>query len=413
MIVGAGLAGLVCAANLHRTGVPVLVLEASDGVGGRVRTDVVDGFRIDRGFQVLMTSYPEARIQLDLDALRLGAFEPGAEVRIGTKSWFVADPLRRPGSLWSTLTAPIGSLGDKLAIARLRRRMATEPLEEILARPATSTREHLRGLGFSERIVERFFEPFHGGVLLDRELASSSRMFEFTFACFTRGDAVLPHDGMGAIPRQLAERIPAESLRLDTPIDGLGPDHVVTRAGERIDAAAVVVATDGGTAASLLGRSVPKPQWKGVTLVAFAANSVPLRRKAIVLRGQRDAGPVAHLCVPNRVAPGYAPAGQDLVYCTVLDGDQERGVGSSLEDRVRAQLVAWFGAAAKSWHHLATRRIAHALPELTADPVEQPARLDDGVFVCGDHRDTASIQGAMRSGRRAAEAVIAAHYSES
>ena len=207
-VVGAGLAGLRCARRLHEKGVAATVLEASDGVGGRVRTDRVDEFLLDRGFQVLLTAYPEARDALDYRELELHPFYPGAMVQTGGKLVTVADPFRRRWDGLRTALAPVGSLSDKLKVTKLRRRVTSGSLEELFARPETTTREALAADGFSETIVDRFFRPLFGGVLLDRELGTSSRMFEFVYRMFSLGDAALPTRGMGAIPEQLAGGLP-------------------------------------------------------------------------------------------------------------------------------------------------------------------------------------------------------------
>src|SRR5512132_2229700 len=203
-VVGAGLAGLRCARRLHEQGVEATVLEADDGVGGRVRTDRVEDFLLDRGFQVLLTAYPEATDALDYAKLELHPFYPGAMVRAGGKFVTVADPLRRRWDGLRTVLAPVGGLGDKLKVASLRRQVVAASLEELFARPETTTREALAAHGLSDTIVDRFFRPLFGGVLLDRELGSSSRMFEFVYRMFSVGDVALPTRGMGALPEQLA-----------------------------------------------------------------------------------------------------------------------------------------------------------------------------------------------------------------
>src|SRR3954470_6592948 len=213
VIIGAGVAGLCCALRLQDKNIPCVVLEASDAPGGRVRTDKVDGFLLDRGFQVLLTAYPEAQSLLDYKALRLRTFAPGALVRVQGKLHRVSDPFRQPWTLPSTLLAPIGNLADKLAVARLRSQVRTGPLEAIWTRPETSSLEALRDFGFSPRIIDSFFRPFCGGIFLETELATSSRLLEFVFRMLSEGWAALPAAGMGAIPAQLAARLAPGTIR--------------------------------------------------------------------------------------------------------------------------------------------------------------------------------------------------------
>ncbi|MFL5883007.1 MAG: NAD(P)/FAD-dependent oxidoreductase [Actinomycetota bacterium] len=406
-VVGAGLAGLRCARRLHDQGVAVTVLEAGDGVGGRVRTDRVEDFLLDRGFQVLLTAYPEAAEALDYGRLELRPFAPGAIVRTGGKLVTVTDPFRRRSAGLRTLLAPVGTLGDKLKVASLRRRVVAGSLEELFARPETTTREALAADGFSDTIVDRFFRPLFGGVLLDRELGTSSRMFEFVYRMLALGDVSLPARGMGAISEQLAGGLPADRVRLGRRVTAVGDGSVLLADGERLPARAVVVATDGPTASGLLGGEPPAPASVAARCLYFAADTAPVDEPVIVLDGDGD-GPVNSLCVPSAVAPGYAPPGAALVSAAVLD---RPGLprGPDLEAAVLGQLADWFGSGVVAWRHLKTYHIPHAQPAQppgTLDPPERPGRLRPGLYVCGDHRDNASINGALASGRRAADAVL-------
>ena len=405
VIVGAGLAGLCCARRLLEAGVRSLVLEASDDVGGRIRTDVADGFRLDRGFQVFLTAYPEARRVLDYPALRLRPFLPGALVRIAGRFHRVADPRRVPTAALGTLLAPVGSLADKLRLAGVVWNCLTGTIEDRFADPETTTLQALRDAGLSDRIIDRFFRPFLGGVFLEPGLRTSSRMFRFVFRMFAAGDACLPAEGMQALPRQLAAGLPADTVRLGTRVAAVRPDGVTLADGGRLSARAVVVATEGPAAAALLDQPAPPPG-AGVTCLYFAAAAPPVAEPILVLNGE-GTGPVNNLCVPTVVAPGYGPpGGASLVSATVL-GAADPGPG--LEAEVRRQMTDWFGPSAAEWRHLRTYRIPYALPgqepPALAEP-QRPVRVG-GVYVCGDHRDNASIQGAMVSGRRAAEAVLA------
>ena len=409
-VVGAGLAGLACARRLHAGGVAATVLEASDGVGGRVRTDQhVDGFLLDRGFQALLTAYPEACQVHDYDKLELRAFEPGALVRTGGRFVRVSDPSRRPRRALSSALAPVGSLADKARVASLRRRVLAGSLDELFARPETSTLQALAAAGFSDTIVDRFFRPLFGGVLLDPELATSSRMFEFIYRMFSAGDVALPARGMGAIAEQLADGLPPGSVRLGQRVAAVAPGGVTLagEGGEQLAARAVVVATDGPSAAGLLGEPAVAPGSVAAACLYYAADQVPIDEPLIVLDGE-GRGPVNNLCVPSLVAPGYAPDGQALVSAAVIGPDASRGTGP-LEPAVLEQLADWFGSSVVGWRHLRTYRIPHAQPAQppgALDPPERPVRVRPGLYVCGDHRDNASINGALVSGRRAAEALL-------
>lgn len=411
IVVGAGLAGLSCARELQRAGVPCLVLEAADAPGGRVRTDDVDGFRLDRGFQVLLTAYPEAERAFDYDALDLRAFRPGALVRTEGALHRMSDPWRRPSESIATLRAPVGTFADKLRIGRLRRRALRGALDDLWARRETTSLAYLRGLGFTPRMIERFFRPFFGGVFLDSSLETSSRMLEFCFRMFATGDAVLPARGMGALAAQLAGDLADDTLRLNTPVRSVQPGRVTLADGETLTAAEIVVATDGHSAARLTRGAVQAPAFHATTCLYFAADEAPVQEPILVLNGE-GRGLVNNLCVPSRVAPEYAPARQSLVSVTVLGSPAL--ADDALAAAVRRELADWFGPGPQSWRHLRTYRIHRALPDRRA-PISASlaaGAIEPGLHVCGDHCENGSIQGALLSGRRTAK-VLAARLEES
>ena len=403
IVVGAGISGLVCAHELAKAGLQCLVLEASDQVGGRIATDQCEGFLLDRGFQVFLTAYPEASRVLDYAALELGRFEPGALIRHKGKFHRFSDPWRRPQHFWSTATAPIGSLFDKLRIARFRSNSSRGSIEDLYARPEQTTLELLQSQGFTAEITDRFFRPFLGGVFLDHDLSTSSRMCEFVFRMFSQGEVTLPANGMRALPRQLAEQLPTDSLRTDCPVDSLKPGSVILKTGEQIDAQQIVLATDATTASRLLGQQDGKPG-RQTLCIYFAADQPPLEEPILVLNGDGH-GPINSLCVPSQVVAGYAPAGQSLISVSVGN----RYDPGSVVEQVREQLLEWYGPKVEGWRHLRTYEIEYALPDQTPpalDPVVKSPLVSKGLYRCGDYCDTASINGAMAAGRRAAEMIL-------
>ncbi len=372
------------------------MLEASDDVGGRVRTDRVDGFLLDRGFQVLLTGYPEAQAFLYYEALDLQRFTPGALVRRAGRFERVADPLRRPSWLWSTLRANVGSLRDKFLLAQLRRAVRSGIGVE------TTTEHALRRFGFSNEIIDTLFRPWFGGVFLDRSLAASSKAFEFTFRMFGVGDTALPAQGMGAIPKQIADRLPEGTIHFGARVERIEERGVQLHDGTSVQARATVIATNAVQASRLLDVSAPPPG-RGVRTLFFDAPEPPVEDPILVLDGD-GAGPVNDLCVVSNVAPSYAPPGRALVSASVLDHVAIEG--DALEHAARAQLTEWFGREVGAWRHLRTVRVPFALPDQRPGVTPPPLPLRPGLFVCGDHREAASLQGAMLSGRRAADAIL-------
>jgi phytoene dehydrogenase-like protein len=396
VIVGAGLAGLCCAIELDRVGVDWLVLEAGDAVGGRLRTDSVDGFRLDRGFQVLLTAYPECQRLLDYGAL----------LRVDGGFHRVSDPFRRPAHALATAAAPIGGLVDKGRVALLRTRLQRRQPHTLLEGPERTTLQYLVEAGFSQKSIDAFFRPLFAGIQLDPSLSTSSRAFEFVFAMLARGDNTVPSGGIQAIGEQLASRLAADRVRLSARVQRIEADHVVLDGGGQVPASAVVIATDGPSAAGL-SDAIADPGSKGVGCLYFSADEAPLDEPVLVLDAGHT-GPVNNLTVISRVAPSYSPSGAELISASVIEDWSTDDV--RLVPAVRDQLRRWFGGAVDGWRHIRTDRVPHAQPRQTPPaltPPERPVRLAPGRYVCGDHRDNASINGAMVSGRRAAEAVAA------
>ncbi|MDP9340032.1 MAG: FAD-dependent oxidoreductase, partial [Acidobacteriota bacterium] len=404
VIIGAGLAGLCCARRLAEAGVTFQIVEASNGIGGRVRTDEVDGFLLDRGFQVLLTAYPEASRVLDYSRLDLKPFSPGA------LSWFagrmnrLVDPWRTPGMWLEGLRSDFGTFGDKLRMARLRSRVKRTSIEEIFRRIDRSTKSALQAEGFSQEIIHRFFRPFLGGILLDGELKTTSRVFEFVFKMLSEGDTSVPARGMQAIPLQLAEKFGPQAIRLDSRVESLHENEITLAGGETIRARAIVVATDGQSAAHLVGEA--EGVSRSVSCFYYSAEEPPVQGPILTLNGD-GAGPVNNFAVMSQVAPSYAPEGKHLISVSVL-GTQDL-TDAQLSGFIVAQMKNCFGPVARTWRFLKSYKIPHAQPQQypgALEPPERSVRVRPGIYVCGDHRDNASINGAMVSGRRAAEAVM-------
>ena len=408
VIIGGGLSGLTCALELERANVPYLLLEATDRVGGRVKTDTVDGYRLDRGFQVLLTAYPETQLFLDYAALDLKTFLPGALLLIDQGNVDrIGDPFRDPTSLWPTLTAKAGSLSDKLKILKLRNQVSGTSIAQLFDRQEQPTRVTLREeYGFSDRMIQRFFQPFYAGIFLERELTTSRRMFDFAFKMFAKGTAAVPNRGMEEIPKQLLSKLNPTSVRTHARVRHFKQGLVELENGEEINAEAIVLAVE---ATSALWKPYRKeaPRYESTVNLHFVAPEDPIGKPIIALNAHLNPNRlVNNLCTITTVAPGYgvSSTGQHLISVSIV------GVPPIPEDelpgRVREELSFWYDTSA--WRHLRTQRVQYALPNQTHvrhARRHEDYRLDDGVYVCGDHLLNGSINAAMRSGRRVGELI--------
>lgn len=393
------MAGLRCAQVLEAAGAEVLLLEASDRVGGRVATDVVDGYRIDRGFQLLNPSYPQALRALDLDALDLRSFAPGLVLSDGESARTITDPLRRPLSVVSTLAGVPGTLRDRLNLGVLLARLRAGQVRRVIANDDAPARSWLARRHIGGDVTEQLLRPFLSGVLLDGDLESSGHLVALLLRSFVAGIPALPSDGMGAIPSQMVAGLTSTTIELSTPVAEVTSDHVVTEAGTRIDGDAVVLAAASGPAAHLLPGG--ERQWRSVTTWWFASDEPSTAGPSLVV--DQTGGTLVNSVEMTSAAPSYAPAGRRLIASSGL------GVhgGPDAERAARDRTAALHGIAPSALELVATTAIPEALPTSLSPLVLRPPIEIEGIVLAGDHVATPSIQGAMASGERAARMVLA------
>jgi phytoene dehydrogenase-like protein len=397
VIVGGGLAGLAAARRLDRAGLDWLLLESADRLGGRVATDLLDGYRLDHGFQVLNTAYPRLAALVDLEALDLCFFTPGVLVRRGNDLVRLAASLR-PGVLGASLGAAsrLGSRLDLVRFAALVARYASLPPARLLDAPETTAEAALRQAGLSHDFIEELIRPFLSGVFADRSLETSSHVLAMIVRSFARGRIAVPATGMAALPAAVAAPLPAGRLHVSAPVGAVAPGLVTLADGPVVRCRAVLVA-----AATTLLPALPMPRMHALTTYYHSSAEPPLDEPTLLLDGDRREI-VANTVVMSAVAPAYAPAGRSLVATSVA------GPAAPPEPVVRAELARLYGRTVTDWTHLTTVSIPAALP---AAPPPQgrlrlPVALGEGLFAAGDHRDSPSIQGALASGWRAAGAVV-------
>ncbi len=409
IIVGAGLAGLTCAKVLRESGAEVTVFEASDGVGGRVRTDEQNGFLLDRGFQVYFTSYPVPKRHLDYEALDFRNFDPGAIIHRGTERSILSDPLRDPKALVPSLVSDAATFGDKVRTLNLV--ASAFPGGVSAGRENggtdTSTLQYLKTAGLSGRYIGAFFRPFYGGITLNRELTTSARVLRFTLRMLATGRTVVPALGMGEIPRQLASRLPEGAIRRNSPVEELlreGERVVGVRsAGEEHEADAVVVATDAPAAGALTGEVVPEGS-VGEVCMYYETDGLGSGKK--ILLNAEDGAFVNNAVEISNVSEKYAPPDRHLLYAVALTGldlpDDE------LYRRGIEDLSRWYPGA--YFLPLSLRRIPYgqfAQPPGIHSRLPENRTQTPGLVLAGEYTEDSSINGSMLSGEKAAGVVVA------
>jgi len=408
-IIGAGAAGLIAALELEQAGRKPLLLEATDRPGGRLKTDEVDGFLLDRGFQVLLTEYPEVQRYLDLEAMGVKTFRPGGHVHTRQMHFRFADPLREPAQIIRSTLSPVGTLSDKIKLAQLGLKLRTRTVEDCFKDKYTtqSTMDYLWAQGFSEQIVERFFRPFFGGIFLEQELRTPAAMFRFIFKMFGAGGAGLPESGIEAIPRQLAGKLKQTEIRCGAPVASISGDIVTLADGTTIDSpGGIIIACP---PEKLLPRLAGTPlTWKSTTNLYFYS-SRRLKENRLINLVSDPTSLINTFAVLDEVSPSYklTQQGGSLISVTLREPiTRDSQIGQAEQDLLRHSRLP-----NDSLRFLHRYDVRQALPELR--PVAYrydatQARVTGRVFLAGDHQLNGSLDAAMRSGRLAAEGLLMA-----
>ena len=409
VVIGAGGAGLAAARRLSIAGREVCVIDASDDFGGRIRTDQVDGLLLDRGFQLYNPSYQEGISVLDLTALDVKSFSPGVIVSIDSRNYKMADPKREPTWAIDSLLAPVGKISSKLKFARYAIGLA---LTKTDSKKYDQRTDAFLRAKFGQELTDKLLRPFLAGVFLEPELATSKRFLDMALKSFIAGSPGVPRAGMQAIPRQLAAQLPNGSIHLNVTAKAVASTMVRTDLGD-IRCRSVVIATNARSAALLIP-SLKVPPSNAVTtwyhLANCAGSDLTEGKSTLVIDGKKFQGtqddpsrPLVNTVVMTNAAPSYASNGRTLISSSAL------GVHPSAqsESQVRSHLASLYKVPTGNWTHVATYPIPDALPMMSAPHnVEQSVRLTDGVYIAGDYRQVSSINGALASGRRAAEALL-------
>ncbi|MFI1719965.1 NAD(P)/FAD-dependent oxidoreductase [Streptomyces sp. NPDC020489] len=416
VIVGAGVAGLSAAHRLTSAGVTTAVLEAAHAVGGRMSTEKVDGFRLDRIGQLLSTAYPELRMTPGLDGLVLRPFAPGVLLHSDGRHHRVHAPVgagsargalhavralaSAPRPTAATVLSPLGSPVDQARLGAALTRIANTPVERLLSRPESPAGQALAARGLPARTIDGFLRPLLAALLCDPELTTSSRCADLALRAFAAGRLCVPEGGAEVLPELLARSLPPGTVHTGVRVTSVSTSSVSTADHGAFRCRAVLLATDARTAADLLP-GLRVPDFHPVTVVHHTTDEPPQTGASMLLDADRG-GPVAHTAVVSHVDPSRAPAGRALVSSTVLGPPPP-----DVDTAVRMHLARLYGTPTDRWETLAVHHTPQAVPAMRAPhDLRRPVRLLAGLYVCGDHRDTSTVQGALHSGHRASTAIL-------
>lgn len=393
VVIGAGLSGLACAITLQKQGVRVLVVEAGADVGGRVKTRVTsEGFVLDEGFQVLLSSYPELDYFFDVLELDLKKFASGARVFTGEKLELFANPLVHPRTILSSLTQTPPTFRDKLLVLKLV--WEAQKFSDDSVRLNQTTQQFLTEYGFSQEFIRLFWQPFLVGIFLDRELKVDAGYFLFLIKCFCGGQVTLPSGGMNRLPLLMSQKLQRGTVRLNQPVKMWSSRHVELVSGEILEADNVICAFDPAPR----NDKMEAVSYQSVTTYYFTSPNLSQTGWGswLVLIPRHLGFSFDHMTILTETAPGYS-ASTPLLSVSVIgeSGASESQIAKEIEQIAKIPLNLRF---------IEKIEVAKALP--VSNPNARGFSDIEGVIYCGDRWTSASINGALRSGRLAAEEVL-------
>ncbi len=405
VIVGGGLAGLTAALHLEEYNLKPLIIERDSRVGGRVKTDELNGFLLDHGFQVLLEEYPLAKKYLDYTALQLKPFSAGAICFNGPDKFNVKDTKRNPLATVKMAFSPVGSFMDKIRLGNLVAELQKTSLDVLFDKPEMTTYAYLKKRGFSKKIINRFFKPFLGGIFLEQALETSSRMFEYVFKLFSEGNTSVPALGMEEIPKQLKAKLTKTQFMFNTEVKNVSSGVVTLKNGEQIFSDQIIVTTPG-----VIHQETSALSWNSTSTFYFEADKSIIGKPIIALNHNENAL-VNNFVVLTDASKAYAPKGKVLISASLTHAPTESVEETSR--RIKNELALSFGVEVQKWKYLKSYQIKKALPKIASLAYEmrlEETRVAEGVYVAGDYLLNASINAAMQSGEAAAKALVL-HYS--
>ena len=395
IVVGAGISGLSCALELEKNGYHVQILEKENHPGGRVHSDVINGYILNRGFQVLQTGYPETKRLLDYEKLELCNLDSEVWVMNNNTIKKLYDPIQNPSNLLKAAFSNVGTFQDKLRLLQLRQSTTSRSTNKIFQENETTSLEQINNYGFSESIINEFFKPLFGGAFLDNELDTTSRMFNFVYKIFSIAPIAIPKYGMKSIPEQLEAKLESK-ISFNTNVVKLDNKNVFLE-NETLSADTIVLAANHNSARQLIP-SIEEIQWNSTSCYYFVADSPPFSSKVVLLNGN-NRGEINNVFVPTNISKAYSPNNKSIISVSTI------GLNNN-ESEIRNELNNWFGNQTEDWKLLHTYHIEQALPSMYVPSVSH-SQYVNGIHMCGDYLTSSSIHGSMHSGRMTANQIIA------
>ena len=395
IVVGAGISGLSCALELEKNGYRVQILEKENHPGGRVHSDVINGYILNRGFQVLQTGYPETKRLLDYEKLELCNLDSEVWSMNNNTIKKLYDPIQNPSNLLKAAFSNVGTFQDKLRLLQLRQSTTSRSTNKIFQENETTSLEQINNYGFSESIINEFFKPLFGGAFLDNELDTTSRMFNFVYKIFSIAPIAIPKYGMKSIPEQLEAKLESK-ISFNTNVVKLDNKNVFLE-NETLSADVIVLAANHDSAKKLIP-SIEKIHWNSTSCYYFVADSPPFSSKVVLLNGN-NRGEINNVFVPTNISKAYSPNNKSIISVSTI------GLNNN-ESEIRNELNNWFGNQTEDWKLLHTYHIEQALPRMSVPSVSH-SQYVNGIHMCGDYLTSSSIHGSMHSGRMTANQIIA------